>query len=80
MKSLQNQWKSERMCQRTHIQNHAYANNSSYTYVRDVRELSSPALIITSQLIFSCSNSTIETLEKDVKYVKLTIKTPERRQ
>ena len=29
----------------------------------------------------NCSNSTIETLEKDVKFVQsLTIKTPERRQ
>ena len=31
-----------------------------------------------SQLTFTCSNSTIETPEKEVKYVsKLTIKTPE---
>ena len=34
-----------------------------------------------SQLTFTCSKLTIETLEKGVKkYSKLTIKTPERRQ
>ena len=32
-----------------------------------------------SQLTFTCSKSTIETLERGVKYVKSTIKTPERR-
>ena len=32
---------------------------------------------VTSQLIFTCSKSTIETPEKGVKYVKLTIKAPE---
>ena len=40
---------------------------------------------VTFQLAFTCSKSTIETLEKGVKYVKyvkgvkLTIKAPERR-
>ena len=33
----------------------------------------------TTQLTFTCSKSAIETLEKDLKYVKKTIKTPERR-
>ena len=32
------------------------------------------------QLTFTCSNSTIKTLEKGVKCSTLTIKTPERRQ
>ena len=33
-----------------------------------------------TQLTFTCSKSTIETLEKGMKYVQiLTIKTPERR-
>ena len=40
---------NERTCQRTHIQNHAYVNNNWRTYVRDVRQLSNPAL--TSQMI-----------------------------
>ena len=34
-------------------------------------------VFVHSQLTFTCSKSTIETLEKGVKY-KLTIKTPER--
>ena len=33
----------------------------------------------TTQLTFTCSKSAIETLEKDLKYVKKTKKTPERR-
>ena len=38
-------------------------------------------LTIRTQLTFTCSKPTIETLEKDVKICsKLTIKTPERRQ
>ena len=32
-----------------------------------------------SRLIFTCGKSTIETLERGMKYVKSTIKTPERR-
>ena len=34
--------KNERTCQRTHAQNHAYANKSRRAYVRDVRQLSNP--------------------------------------
>ena len=33
-----------------------------------------------AQLTFTCLKSTMETLEKGMKYFKLTIKTPERRQ
>ena len=35
--------------------------------------------MIHAQLTFTYSKSTIDTLEKDVKYAKSTIKTPERR-
>ena len=43
--------------------------------VRNVQDLSE-----CTQLVFTCSKLTIETLEQNVKYVpKLTIKTPERR-
>ena len=31
-----------RTSQRIHVQNHAYANKSRHTYVRDVRQLSNP--------------------------------------
>ena len=34
------------MCQRTHVQNHAYANKSRSTYVFDVRQLSNPAKVL----------------------------------
>ena len=45
LKTLKNdREKNERTCQRTHIQNHAYANNSKPTYVRDVHKLSKPNL------------------------------------
>ena len=30
------------MCQRTQLQNNAYANKSERTYIRDVRQLSKP--------------------------------------
>ena len=33
-----------------------------------------------TQLTFTCSQSTTETLEKGMKYVQITIKAPERRQ
>ena len=46
MKTLKNHMdKNERTCQRTHVQNHAYANNSKHTYVRHVPELSNPAFL-----------------------------------
>ena len=34
--------------------------------------------VILTRLTFTCSKSTIKTLEKGVKYVKKAIKTPER--
>ena len=34
--------KNGRMCQRTQLQNNAYANKSECTYIRDVRQLSKP--------------------------------------
>ena len=41
LKTLKNHSeKNERSSQRTHVQNHAYANKSRRTYVRDVRQLS----------------------------------------
>ena len=41
--------KNERWCQRTHVQNPAYANKSSRTYVRDVRSLSKPECLLSFQ-------------------------------
>ena len=37
--------KNERTSQRTHVQNHAYANKSRRTYVPEVRQLSNLAFI-----------------------------------
>ena len=43
MKSLKKSYgRNGRTCQRTHLQNHRYANKSRRTYVRDVRQLSNP--------------------------------------
>ena len=38
------QGKNERMCQRTHVQNHAYANKIRHTCVREVCQLLNPGL------------------------------------
>ena len=38
------QGKNERTCERIHVQNRAYADNSKPTYVRDVLKLSNPNL------------------------------------
>ena len=43
LKTLKNHSeKNERTSQRTHVQNHVYANKSKRTYERDVRQLSNP--------------------------------------
>ena len=37
-------------------------------------------VIVITQVAFTCSKLTIETLEQGAKYIQLTIKIPERRQ
>ena len=45
LKTLQNySKKNERTSEHTNVQNHTYANKSRYTYVRDVCQLSNPAI------------------------------------
>ena len=46
MKTLKNyREKNEVMCERTHIQNHVYANKSKRTYICEVSQMSNPGLV-----------------------------------
>ena len=47
LKTLKKYWeKNERTSQRTHVQNHVYANKSRHTYICNVCQLSNPVVLV----------------------------------